>query len=118
MRCNVFTWNEALGKGYSPWLYGYTTGEVPTGKLDAVLDYKIWAKKLMAINCYFTQVSNGRKFQITVYYNHSSKGYYIDGIDFSNCLNAVIYFLIISRDNIGWPFLKAACFFANSRKSR
>ncbi len=108
MGCNVLAWNEALRKGYSPRLYVYTPGRVPTGEFEAVLDYKIWAKKVMAINCYFSQLATGYKFQLTVYFNLSSKGYYINSgdVDFSSCAIGKVYYLIVWLDIKGQPFLK------------
>lgn len=49
MECNVLSWNVALEKGYEPRLYPYATEYVPLGEYEAVLDFKIWAKKAMAI---------------------------------------------------------------------
>jgi hypothetical protein len=54
MECNVLSWNVALEKGYEPRIYPYATEDVPLGEYEAVLNFKIWAKKAMAISCYFT----------------------------------------------------------------
>ncbi len=63
MENNVLSWNIALEKGLEPRLYPYTAEHVPVGKYEAVLDFKIWAKKAMGICCYFTQRNTGIKFQ-------------------------------------------------------
>lgn len=108
MSCNVLAWNEALNRGHLPRLYGYTPGEIPTGEFCAVLDCKIWAKKVIGINCYFSHFDTGQKFQLTVYFNLSSKGYYINSgnVDFSSCAIGKVYYLIVRLDVKGQPFLK------------
>ena len=84
MASNVFPWKDALAKGLNPGLYSYS--DVPLGEYDAILDFKIWAKKVMAINCYFTQTDTGKKIQLTVYCNEA--GIYKPGkseVNFANC---------------------------------
>jgi hypothetical protein len=84
MAVNVLSWKKAIGQGLHPGLYRYD--EVPTGEYAAVLDFKIWAKKLMAINCYFTQAETGMKIQMTVYCKEAGE-YKLEGseIDFATC---------------------------------
>ena len=72
---NVLTWNIAIEKGFEPKLYPYTAEHIPVGEFEAILDYKIWARKVMAICCYFTQTETGKKFQLTVYRQPASKTY-------------------------------------------
>lgn len=90
MASNVFAWKDALAKGYQPGLYSYN--EVPLGEYDAILDFKIWAKKVMAINCYFTEVLTGKKILLTVFCNEA--GVYKVGsseINFANCDIGIVY---------------------------
>ena len=61
MENNVLSGNVALEKGHEPRLYPYTAEHVPVGSYQAVLDFKIWAKKAMGICCYFTQRNTGIK---------------------------------------------------------
>ncbi|MEJ0103727.1 MAG: hypothetical protein WDO19_14745 [Bacteroidota bacterium] len=75
MAGNVLSWPSALRMGYEPWLYSYMAGDIPTGEFKAVLDFKIWAKKVMGINCYFTQAGTGKKFPLTVYPSATTKAY-------------------------------------------
>lgn len=81
MAGNVLSWGVALDKGYTPWLYVYAPKEVPMGEFDAILDFKIWAKKVMGISCYFTQMGTGRKFQLTVYLDLRTRLYRIQGCE-------------------------------------
>jgi hypothetical protein len=83
MASNVLAWKDALAKGLNPGLYAYQ--DVPLGEYDAILDFKIWAKKVMAISCYFTQADTGKKIQLTVYC--SEAGIYKPGgdVNFATC---------------------------------
>lgn len=90
MENNVLSWHKALAQGYQPGLYDFQ--EVSVGRYLARLDFKIWAKKVMAINCYFTQTDTGRKIQLTVYCNES--GHYRLGscaIDFLQTETGRVY---------------------------
>jgi len=47
----------AISKGHEPRLYTYDDALVPLGEFEAILDFKAWSKRIIAINCYFTQIS-------------------------------------------------------------
>lgn len=99
MQNNVLSWRDAIRQGFQPGLYLYAADQVPVGVVVARLDFKIWAKKIMGIGCYFSEFSTYRKFRLTVYC--SSEGIYRvrDGqIDFASCLIASFYRLIIIKD--------------------
>lgn len=84
MASNVLAWKDALAKGLNPSLYPYA--DVPLGEYEAVLDFKIWAKKVMRICCYFTVADTGKKIQLTVYCNEA--GIYKPGnseVNFAIC---------------------------------
>lgn len=87
MGSNVMTWDEAIKKGYEPKLYPFSFEDVPLGTYEAMLDFKIWAKKIMAIGCYFTQNGTGQKFQVTVYCIRNAGVYKIENCetDFVQC---------------------------------
>jgi hypothetical protein len=97
MESNVLSWNVALEKGYEPRLYPYATEDVPFGCYQAVLDFKIWAKKAMAICCYFTQKDTGKQFQLTVYRRQIDKLYLLEegDIDFKVCPVNAIYTITV-----------------------
>lgn len=75
MQSSALSWDVALERGYEPKLYPYTVDHIPVGEYTAMLDFKIWAKKAMAICCYFTQTDSGRKFQLTVFRRQKDKPY-------------------------------------------
>lgn len=87
MDSNVLAWNVALEKGHELRLYSYATEDVLLGVYEAVLYFKIWAKKTMGISCYFTQKDTGAKFQITVYRRQTDKAYMLEegSVDFRIC---------------------------------
>jgi hypothetical protein len=86
-----------VGKGCEPRLYPYATEDVPFGCYQAVLDFKIWAKKATAIGCYFTQKDTGKLFQLTVYRCQTDKLYRLDeeDIDFKVCVVNAIYVITV-----------------------
>jgi hypothetical protein len=98
MAGNVLSWARALRMGYEPRLYHYQPGDVPTSEVEAVLDFKVWAKKVMGINCYFTQVSTNKKFQLTVYLNKEKGNYRLTNgeVDFSQCPCGALYKLRVA----------------------
>jgi len=90
---NVLTWRTALDQGFEPRDYPYAAEKVPVGTLQAKLDFKIWSKKAIGINAYFTAVPGGQKFQFTVFRNELTKEYALKGgkIDFASCPTGVFY---------------------------
>ncbi len=103
MESNVLSWNQALDKGYEPKLYPYLSEQVPLGKYNAKLDFKIWAKKIAGICCYFTQQDTGIKFQLTVYRRKSDELYQLDecNIDFKVCPISAIYYVKVGLNGKG-----------------
>jgi hypothetical protein len=69
------------------------------GEYIAVLDYKIWSKRIIAINCYFTKIDEGNKFVATVYCNNKTGRYCLHGssVDFAICPLNVQYLIGISK---------------------
>jgi hypothetical protein len=109
MENSVLSWNVAVEKGHERSLYPYTAEQVPLGSYEAVLDFKIWAKKAMGIGCYFTQKNTGIKFQLTVYRRQKDKLYMIDksNIDFKACSVDVPYVIGVNLNRKEKPALKA-----------
>ncbi|WP_121355714.1 hypothetical protein [Flavisolibacter nicotianae] len=110
MESNVLSWNAALQKGHEPRLYPYATETVPFGRYYAVLDFKIWAKKAIAIGCYFTQKSTGIKFQVTVYRRQTDKLYRLEGgdVDFKVCPVCAVYAITVFLNGAGNVALRNA----------
>jgi hypothetical protein len=112
MEKNVLTWNQALRMGYQPGLYPFIATLVPTGKFEAVLDFKVWARKTMAVCCYFTQTETGIKFQLTVYRRKSDEKYMLDGseIDFSTADIGCNYIVWVGINGMGKISFKSASY--------
>lgn len=84
---NVLTWLQALRAGWEPGAYSYTVDSVPIGTYQVMLDFKIWAKKVMAVNCYCTVSGSGEKIILTVYCREQTGQYRLANgdIDFTTC---------------------------------
>jgi hypothetical protein len=93
MERNVLSFKAALKKGYEPRLYSYDPTRIPVGEMDAVLDFKTWSKRIIAINCYFTKTNTDNKFVLTVYCNNKTGRYTLPGstVDFGQCLVSWTY---------------------------
>jgi hypothetical protein len=65
----VLGFYPALEAGYEPRNYSWTTEDVPVGEYKAKLDFMIWSKKQVAINCYLTTLNSGQHFRLTAYRN-------------------------------------------------
>ncbi len=100
MERNVYTWHIAVEKGLNPSDYTYDPDLIPLGQFEATLDFKIWSKKVMGINCYFTEKNSGVKFQLTVYRQHGTKEYVIKegGIDFTISPVGCLYHLNVEEN--------------------
>jgi len=65
----VLGFYPALEAGFEPRNYSWTTEDVPVGEYEAKLDFMIWSKKQVAINCYLTGLNSGQHFRLTAYRN-------------------------------------------------
>ncbi len=103
MKSNVLSWGQALEKGYEPRLYPYQSEHIPLGEYNAKLDFKIWAKKIPGVCCYFIQQDTGIKFQLTVYRRRSDEVYQLEGcdIDFKICPISCIYHIKVGLNSKG-----------------
>lgn len=111
MANNVLSWHRALDQGFEPREYKYAAGLVPEGEYDAILDQKIWAKKAIAINCYFTIVTTRQKIQLTVFCKPQTGLYQVPGsvVDFPSCPLGQIYHVHVKANDKGRVvFQKAA----------
>lgn len=88
---NVCTWAEAARRQLPFGLFTYDQAKIPAGEITAELQFKIWSKKLMAVNCYFRAVESDEQFMLTVFCNR--RGYYLHNqtLDFATCPTNVLY---------------------------
>ncbi len=103
MQRNVTTFGIAIRNGNQPALYTYDVAKIPLGEFEAVLDFKTWSKRIIAINCYFTKVNTLEKFVVTVYHNDRAGNYSVQGcaVDMSECSTAASYCIAIAKNNKG-----------------
>ena len=99
MERNVFSFRAALKKGYDPRLYSYDPARIPLGEMEAVLDFKTWSRRIIAINCYFTRAGTGEKFVLTVYGHPKTGRYTLRGsaLDFGQCPIHCSYNVVVGR---------------------
>jgi hypothetical protein len=107
---NVLLWENALRKGHQPGLYPYASLEIANGEYRATLDFKVWAKMAMAINCYFTIAGTESRVQLTVYCKTRLGIYKLDDCptDFTKCPAGRYYNITIDTNGRGLPVLKRA----------
>jgi hypothetical protein len=93
MEKNVLSFRAAISKGYEPRLYTYDPVQIPLGEFDAVLDFKTWSKRIIAINCYFTKLDTDSRFVITVYCHNKTGRYTLTDatLDFGQCPEKCTY---------------------------
>ena len=103
MERNVYSFRVSIKKGNSPNLYTYQPNQIPLGEFDAMLDFKTWSKRIIAINCYFTKINTGNKFVVTVYCKYETGKYTVPNsvIDFSNCATNETYRVAIEKNHKG-----------------
>src|SRR4051812_17243103 len=105
---NVLTWHIAVEEGLNPRDYPYNAEEIPVGEFEAVLDFKIWSKKVMGISCYFTQAETGKKFQLTVYRRAINETYTLKDceIDFTQSPIGCHYYISVFINDKGRAVFK------------
>jgi hypothetical protein len=90
MACNVVAWKKAKQLGYELSQYAYD--QIPAGEWVARLDVKVWAQKVLAVNCYFTLTEKPLQVQLSVYCNPAGRYQLPDGLtDFATCPLGVLY---------------------------
>jgi len=108
MKRNVYSFKVAITKGYEPRLYCYEPDKIPLGVFDARLDFKIWSKRIIAINCYFTRLDTEESFVVTVYCSHETSRFQLQfsTIDFSSCPTGEIYAVQVNKSEKGKVLLE------------
>ncbi|MFT3948202.1 MAG: hypothetical protein QM763_14625 [Agriterribacter sp.] len=110
MEHNVWSFKTATRNGCSPRLYSYDPKQIPLGEFEALLDFKTWSKRIIAINCYFTKSGAGEKFVVTVYCNYQTGKYMVQGstVDFSGCATNAVYRISVCKNDKGKIVLSKA----------
>jgi len=105
----VLPYRDAVRQGFERRRYAFGAGKVPVGRVQAVLDWKIWGQLVMGIGCYFTSVERGEKFVVTVYWERATGGYCIRGcaVDIVTCPTGAVYEVETRENGLGNPVIKA-----------
>lgn len=103
MERNVQSFGMAINSGYNPLDYIFDPEKILVGEYDAVLDFKIWSKRIIGINCYFTKLLTKEKIQLTVYGNKNTGMYVVPGtaIDFTSCAVGIVYHISVTKNSKG-----------------
>src|SRR5687768_10877641 len=75
----VLEFFPALEAGYEPKNYSYYKEDVPLGNYKATLDFMLWSKSYMAVNCFFTIDGSLKKISLSVYKKPGGEGVYLAG---------------------------------------
>ncbi|QDW24322.1 hypothetical protein FFJ24_005585 [Pedobacter sp. KBS0701] len=67
METTVLEFFPALEAGFDPKNYSYDKKEIPLGSYLAILDFMLWSKSGLTINCFFTLVDSHKKITLSVY---------------------------------------------------
>ena len=110
MERNVTSWGVAINAGHEPRLYPFNPEGIPAGEYTALLDFKIWAKKAMAVVCYFRLQDIQKKCSLSVFRLYENKEYMLKGgdIDFTTSPINILYKIVIDYKVKGKPVLKGA----------
>lgn len=102
MEINVLSFNQAIENGCEPREFSYSKNIVPKGTFKANLEFKIYAKKLVGITCYFSLELTGTQIALTVY-RQKDRVYRIPGsdIDFKTCPIDELYEITIGENGKG-----------------
>ena len=110
MKQRGISYANAIESGLNPKAYAYAG--LPTGKMLARLDFKVW-NKIAALSLYITDMTENKPYCISVFCDRSGsdKGYKdrAGDIDFSTPnINGTIYELDIHRTKNGNYSIKSA----------
>jgi hypothetical protein len=71
MQTTVLSFYNAIAAAHEPREYTYLREAIPFGNYEVTLDFMIWSKKQVGINCYCTIRETGEKVILPVYRNET-----------------------------------------------
>jgi hypothetical protein len=105
----VMEFFPALEAGYEPKNYSFMKEDVPIGAYIAKMDFMLWSKTYMAINCFFSIPNSRKKISLSVYKKPGEDGLYLAGetevryVPFGSMM-----YLVVEANQNGKPVLKEA----------
>ncbi|SHL95634.1 hypothetical protein [Mucilaginibacter sp. OK098] len=73
MQTTVLSFYNAIAAAHEPREYTYLREAIPFGNYEVTLDFMIWSKKQVGINCYCTIKETGLKVILPVYRNEAEE---------------------------------------------
>jgi len=74
MEHKILGFTAAIANGLNPRDYSFEEKDIPIGDFEAYLDFMVWSKNQVAINCYFT-TKEGVKIQLTAFRDKITRKY-------------------------------------------
>ena len=79
METTVLDFFPALEAGFDPKNYSYDKADIPLGSYRATLDFMLWSKSGLTINCFFTLTGSGKKISLSVFRKAANQERYFAG---------------------------------------
>jgi len=79
METTVLELTPELEMELEPKNYPYGKGDVPQGTYTAKLEFMLWSKSGLTINCFFTLLDSHKKISLSVYRKAANQGRYLAG---------------------------------------
>lgn len=110
----VMEFFPALEAGYEPKNYSFYKEDVPVGSYIAKLDFMLWSKTYMAINCFFTISSSGKKISLSVYKKAGEDDLFSAGdTEVRFVPFGTVMYLVVESNQNGKPVLTSAIVHGN-----
>jgi len=106
METTVLELTPELEVVLEPKNYPYGKGEVPLGTYTAKLDFMLWSKSGVTINCFFTLPDSHKKISLSVYRKATNQGRYLAGeIEVRYLPFGTLLELTVEANELGKPVL-------------
>lgn len=79
METTVLEFFAGLEAGHEPKNYLYAKTDIPIGAFAATLDFMLWSKSGLTVNCFFTLTDSGKKITLSVYRKSANQDRYMAG---------------------------------------
>ncbi|WP_431294148.1 hypothetical protein [Pedobacter sp. P26] len=108
METTVLELTPELEIELEPKNYPYTREDVPLGSYQAKLDFMLWSKSGLTINCFFTLPDLGKKISLPVYRKAANQGKYLAGeFEVRYLPFGTLLVLTVEANELGKPILAA-----------
>lgn len=96
----------ALEAGFDPKNYSYAKEDITPGTYSAKLDFMLWSKSGLTINCFFTLSDSGKQISLSVYRKAANQGRYLAGeIEVRYLPFGTLLELTVEANELGKPVL-------------